>query len=72
MIAPGSSFGAWTVSRVDGRRAFCHCVCGTPRLIAIDALVAGENTGCGCSATPSPAPETRQRDSWRRPDWRVR
>jgi hypothetical protein len=48
-------FGAWTAVRTDqtGRRVTVICRCGIVRLVALDALLSGASTGCGCSATPT-------------------
>ena len=63
MIAPGATFGSWTVASVDslGRRAVCSCACGLVREVAVAALMDGSSVGCGCRATPRPssAPQSR-------------
>jgi hypothetical protein len=46
----GKHFAAWTVLSADGtgKRAGCRCVCGRVQVIAVDALVNGHTTSCGC------------------------
>ena len=53
-IIAGQKFGAWTIARIDGRRIWCICDCGTIRQIAREALEDGSARGCGCRATPRP------------------
>ena len=50
MTVVGKSFGSWTVINADatGKRAACRCVCGRVQVIAVDALVSGDSTSCGC------------------------
>jgi len=66
----GCTFGAWTTIKADstGRRVTVVCACPTVRLVALDALEAGESVGCGCVATPKlQVAKERVR---RLPDWR--
>jgi hypothetical protein len=51
--------GSWMVISADanGKRAGCRCVCGTVRMIAVEALASGASTSCGCQRL---APEQSQ------------
>jgi hypothetical protein len=46
----GATFGSWTVLSIDngGRRAACRCVCGTVRVVSVEALNGGVSSSCGC------------------------
>ena len=63
MIAPGVTYGSWTIASVDplGKRATAQCACGTVAQISTDALTSGASSGCGCRQTPRPrsAPQSR-------------
>jgi hypothetical protein len=50
MVAVGMTFGSWAVLSVDntGRRAACRCVCGTVRIVSVEALNGGVSSSCGC------------------------
>jgi hypothetical protein len=50
MTVTGKCFGSWTVISADAtsKRAACRCVCGTVRVMAVDALASGTSTSCGC------------------------
>ena len=52
-IISGQRFGAFAAVKVDptGHRVTCVCVCGTVRMVAREALEAGEIRGCGCRMT---------------------
>jgi hypothetical protein len=74
----GQRFGNWEVVGLDaaGRRASCGCVCGSLRVLAVEALMSGASTSCGCQPLTAPqlkalrqetAQEQRRREqrSWR-------
>lgn len=50
MTLASKCFGFWTVVSADAtrKRAACRCVCGTLRVIAVEALASGASTSCGC------------------------
>ena len=52
-VIEGQRFGSWTTVRSDptGKRILCRCECKTARVIALDELLAGGSTGCGCRLT---------------------
>ncbi len=77
MTATEQCFGFWTVISADatGKRAACRCVCGTVRVIAVEALASGASTSCGCQTlSPQQAralrDEAARRRLWRDRDWR--
>jgi hypothetical protein len=52
-VIPSQHIGNWEILNVEpnGRRACCSCVCGSVRIIAIDALISGTAAvSCGCTA----------------------
>jgi hypothetical protein len=52
-IIPGTTFGAWTVLRTEGRAAWVLCRCNNTRLVALAALESGESQSCDCVNTSS-------------------
>lgn len=59
----GRHFGAWTVARVEGRKALVVCVCGQPRQLSVAALLeAYAAWGCGCMALRRPKPKPPLKD----------
>ena len=42
-IIPGQIIGNWEILNVEpnGKRACCSCVCGTVRVVSVDALLSG-------------------------------
>jgi hypothetical protein len=77
MTIAGFTFAAWTVLSTDAtqKRAACRCVCGRVQVIAVDALMSGHTTSCGChrlTADQSNAlrAEAEQRRRQRDRDWR--
>jgi hypothetical protein len=47
-VVPGMKFGHWVVVQIRGRTATARCACGSVRRVALDALVTGASTSCGC------------------------
>lgn len=64
----GARFGHWTINSIQFRRAWCRCDCGVQRQMAVDALLGGESSSCGC-ALPN-ATEIRFVKPTRLIDWR--
>jgi len=51
-VTIGQRFGNWEVVGLDaaGRRASCGCVCGSVRILSVDALLNGvASPSCGCA-----------------------
>ena len=44
-------YGRWTVLKVEGGTALCHCSCGTEKLVRLDYLISGRSKSCGCLRT---------------------
>jgi hypothetical protein len=42
-VVAGQRVGAWEVVEVTGRRAYCRCVCGNVRQVAVEVLASGES-----------------------------
>jgi hypothetical protein len=53
-IEPGQRLFDWQILAVQGRQATCRCRCNQVRIVAIEHLISGVCTSCGCS-TPSTA-----------------
>ena len=47
-VTVGMRFGHWSIIQITGRTAAARCACGTVRRVALDALVTGASTSCGC------------------------
>jgi hypothetical protein len=81
MTIAGKRFGSWMVISADatGKRAGCRCICGTVRVIAVEALASGASTSCGCQKlTPDQRRalgeeatrlRLRRNRDWRPGDW---
>ena len=66
----GTRYGSWILLNAKARRAWCQCDCGTMRWMALDALLAGESTSCGCAAPTQAEIERTRALKARVPDWR--
>jgi hypothetical protein len=59
-IEVGNRFGNWTVIEEGERnhrsrpRFWCHCACGSDRLVLAESLVKGTSKSCGCSSATRP------------------
>jgi hypothetical protein len=63
----GKRFGGWTVQQVEGRRFWCACLCGEPRLLTLTALLASSaRSGCGCIAV-APASQNGRKHPVKQP-----
>lgn len=55
-VPPGTRFGRWTVLREGRRRGryhrrfWCHCDCGTERLVPYSNLLSGASRSCSCTS----------------------
>jgi hypothetical protein len=47
-IKAGDRLHHWHIISVDGRRATARCRCHQIRIVAIEDLLAGTRTSCGC------------------------
>lgn len=63
----GMKFGHWTVAAANDRTATAVCRCGNVRVIAVEALVSGASTSCGCQP-PSDAIRRDEAEQRRRRD----
>jgi hypothetical protein len=73
MTAVGTTFGSWALLSIDSarKRAACRCVCGTVRVVSIEALESGTSTSCGCQQLSAALrEEAAQRRQQRNYDWR--
>jgi len=70
----GERIHHWQIVAIDGRRVTAQCRCHQIRIVAIDDLLSGIRTSCGCSPSPGhqrAEREARQEQERRRDrDWR--
>jgi hypothetical protein len=48
-LAPGERLYHWQIVAVDGRRVTARCHCHQIRIVAIEDLLSGARSSCGCS-----------------------
>jgi hypothetical protein len=53
-LVPGQRLHHWQIVSIDNRRVTARCRCGEIKTIAVESLIEGHCTSCGCS-TPTPA-----------------
>jgi hypothetical protein len=73
MTVGATLFGSWAVLSIDStrKRAACRCVCGTVRMVSIEALESGTSTSCGCQQLSAALREEKAlRRRQRNYDWR--
>jgi hypothetical protein len=56
-IVPGDRVHHWMIIAINGRRVTARCRCHQIRIVAVEDLLSGVRTSCGCAP---PAPEHRQ------------
>jgi hypothetical protein len=48
-IMPGDRLHHWRIISVDGRRVTARCRCHQVRIIAVEDLLSGVRSSCGCA-----------------------